>query len=171
MDQSLHHLLDKIRANPSEQDGLADIDAASLKNYVLSEWEIATAAEDWDPVWSLFGMLYNMEDGRSKADILNNLLVMPDHHHHQELMRKIQDLGHPSSVPYIGTMLESQYKTLRYSGSEDDVITKWFSHALADIGTPEAYAMIRKFALSPIPGIARGMRYRLRKIKRRIQML
>ena len=53
---------------------------------------------------------------------------------------------------------------LEYTASDDDVIAKWFSHALADINTPEAIEVIREFSKSANPGIAEEMNYRLEKI-------
>ncbi|MBB3120119.1 hypothetical protein [Pseudoduganella violacea] len=51
-----------------------------------------------------------------------------------------------------------------YTSSEPEVIAKWFSHALADIGTADAIALIRKFAGSPNAGVAKEMMYRLEKL-------
>lgn len=54
---------------------------------------------------------------------------------------------------------------LEYRCSENETITKWFSHALASIHTPEAIELINKFSHSDDPGVAKEMTYRLAKIK------
>ncbi|UUM26310.1 hypothetical protein NQU59_11410 [Acinetobacter colistiniresistens] len=65
----------------------------------------------------------------------------------------------------IAKVLEQCFKRFKYTASDDDgVITKWFSHALADIGTEEAIALIRQYAQSENEEIAWEMKYRLRKI-------
>ncbi|WP_223572502.1 hypothetical protein [Xanthomonas citri] len=51
-----------------------------------------------------------------------------------------------------------------YTCSEPGVIAKWFSHALADIYTPESIAVIEEFAKCSDPEIAEEMTYRLRRI-------
>ncbi|NHZ34926.1 hypothetical protein [Massilia rubra] len=163
MDKSQRTLLDTIRANLSERHQLAGIDADSLKNYILGEMQTDIASDE-DNWMSLDGMIGCIKDEHVKAYILNNLLIMPGHYHHQEITRKIQHLGHPSSIPCIRTMLENGFDTLQYTCSEDEVIAKWFSHALADIGTPASIALIREFASSPNEGIAAEMRYRLEQL-------
>lgn len=167
MDQSLRALLDHISVTPSDQNQLAGIDPHLVKQYIISETEAAIPKRDWERWCALLQMSYFIEDEQIQAETLGNLLLMPGHDRHQEITRDMQDLGHPASIPYIGKMLETQYAFLTYTCSEDQVITKWFSHALADIGTPEAIAMMCKFALSPNRGIARGMRYRLQRIRKR----
>lgn len=51
-----------------------------------------------------------------------------------------------------------------YTCSEPGVIAKWFSHALADIDTPESIAVIEESAKCSDPEIAEEMTYRLRRI-------
>lgn len=51
-----------------------------------------------------------------------------------------------------------------HTNSEQGVIAKWFSHALASIGTPEAIELIKEFAKCDDAGIAEEMNYRLRRL-------
>lgn len=51
-----------------------------------------------------------------------------------------------------------------YTGSDDEVIAKWFSHALAEIGTAEAIEVIKEFCADDNAGIAEEMRYRVKKL-------
>lgn len=163
MDKSLHALLDDADT-PAEQYAIAGISADGVKHYILSEMETAVAQRDGKAWYVLYGMACMIEDPHVRTDVFNHMLIMPGHTLHQEIAMQIQQLGDPSRIPFIGRILESQFDTLQYSCSEDASITKWFSHALAQIDTPDAFAMIRKYALSLNRGIARGMRYRLRRI-------
>ena len=73
-------------------------------------------------------------------------------------------LRSPSSIPYIRQVLAGGFLMLEYTCSEPGVIAKWFSHALADINTPEAISVIREFAGSSDPGVAEEMAYRLKRL-------
>ncbi|MCC8505261.1 hypothetical protein ACE8C3_04020, partial [Xanthomonas euvesicatoria pv. euvesicatoria] len=88
----------------------------------------------------------------------------PGHELHQEITREIQLLRRPSSVTYIRQVLANGFQMFEYTCSEPGVIAKWFSHALADIDTPESIAVIEEFAKCSDPEIAEEMTYRLRRI-------
>ncbi|QED27228.1 hypothetical protein FRD01_08225 [Microvenator marinus] len=96
-------------------------------------------------------------------DIKNQLLISPDHQRHQAVARGLQRIGHPDSIPYIETVFEQGFDFLAYTCSDHDVIAKWFSWLLFDIGTPEARALLVKLSNSQNPDIAREMTYRLSK--------
>lgn len=98
------------------------------------------------------------------ADILNQLLINPNHESHQYVTMLIQRLRKTSSIPYIKQVLESEFKYLDYTCSESEVIAKWFSHALAAIGTDEAINLIKEYTTSSNKGISNEMQYRLKKI-------
>lgn len=134
-----------------------------IKKNVLREMADAIAARDWQASHALLDFLRNMQDPEVKADLLNSLLLMPGHQLHQAITREIQLLRSPSSIPYIRHMLAGGFKLLEYTCSESGVIAKWFSHALADINTPESIAVIKEFAVSPDPDIAEEMASRLRR--------
>jgi LL-diaminopimelate aminotransferase len=95
----------------------------------------------------------------------NRLVLDTNHKKHQEIVKKIQHLKHPSSVPFLRKALENGFEIYQYTCSDDDVIAKWFSHALAAIGTDEAIQVIKDFSASENELIAKEMQYRLAKIK------
>lgn len=163
MDRKLRRLLDEHTNDVVKQYQLAGITPTTVKSYILGEMATAIAERNWE-VWNtLLAMADSVENQEVKADVLNNLLVMPGHELHQEVTMKIQILKSPSSVPYIQSILEGGFDFLAYTCSEDEVIAKWFSHALAKIGTPEAIELIKEFAVSGNAGIAKEMNYRLGK--------
>jgi HEAT repeat protein len=136
----------------------------TIKQKVLREMDAAIAEGNWQASCALLGLTRTIDDPETKADVLNSLLVMPGHKLHQEVAREIQELRSPSSVPYIRQVLSDGIHILEYTCSEPGVIAKWFSHALADINTPESIALIREFAGSSQSEVAEEMAYRLRRL-------
>ena len=108
---------------------------------ILDKILIAIAESDREAWDALFDVTCAIEDSEMKADVLNNLLVMPGHELHQQVAMEIQGLKSPSSVPYIRSVLANGFDYLAYTCSEDGTIAKWFSHALAEIGTPVQAAL------------------------------
>ncbi|MBX0289386.1 hypothetical protein K3G63_02995 [Hymenobacter sp. HSC-4F20] len=98
-------------------------------------------------------------------DLLHQLVLVPHHYQHQYIVRSLQLLGNPRSVPVLRTALETNFDYLAYTGSKRRVIAKWFSWALHDIGTPEAIQTMRQFAEIGKKGIRKEMRYRLGKLE------
>jgi hypothetical protein len=135
-----------------------------MKQEVMREMAEAIANGGWEATYAIFGRTLRIHDPDERAEVLNCLLVMSGHRLHQEVIRQIQLLRNPSSVPYIRKMLEDEFRMLEYTCSESAAIAKWFSHALADINTPESIALIREFAHSSDPGVADEMAYRLRRL-------
>lgn len=135
-----------------------------IKEKVLREMAAAIVENDWQATYDLLALTRSISDQEQKVDVFNNLLVMPGHELHQEVMREIQLLRSPSSVPYIRWVLEGGFQMFEYTCSEPGVIAKWFSHALADINTPESIAIIEEFAKSGEPEVAEEMAYRLRRV-------
>jgi hypothetical protein len=111
----------------------------------------------------LFDSVYNAVDATRYTDILNKLLVTPHHQRHQEIARTLQDIKAPSSIPFVENALASHFDYLSYTCSESGAIAKWFSWLLFEIGTPEAMAVIQKYAHDTDEGIRREMQYRLSK--------
>ena len=140
--------------------------AATIKEKILGDMVAAIAEHDWRATYELLSLARAIEDPEQRADVFNNLLLMPGHELHQEVTREIQKLRSPSSIPYLRKVLASGFPMLEYTCAEPEVIAKWFSHALADINTPEAIAVIREFASSNEPGVAEEMAYRLRRFDR-----
>lgn len=164
MDKKLRALLEDNWGNVSEQYELAGIGRDTVKDYILREMKMAAAENDWESSQTLLSMARSIVDKEVKADTFNHLLDMPGHYHHQEVTMEIQRLRNPSSVPYIRRRLEGGFKGLEYTNSEDAVIAKWFSHALAQIDTDQAIDLIEEFSRSENPGVAGEMKYRLSKI-------
>ena len=52
---------------------------------------------------------YNTGDVSPFIDILNQLLVTPNHHQHQGIAKTLQDLKNPSSIPFAEKALASGY--------------------------------------------------------------
>ncbi|ATS23516.1 hypothetical protein PK69_00540 [Xanthomonas phaseoli pv. phaseoli] len=138
--------------------------SAAIKEEVLREMATAIANNDWQATYDLFSLAQSIPDLEQKVDVFNRLLVMPGHELHQEVTREIQLLRSPSSVTYIRQVLANGFQTFQYTCSEPGVIAKWFSHALADIDTPQSIAVIEEFAKCSDPEIAEEMTYRLRRI-------
>jgi hypothetical protein len=133
----------------------------TVKQKILREMAVAIAESDWQASYALLDLARTIGDREQRADVLNNLLVMPGHELHQEVTREIQKLRSPSSVPYIRQVLANGFRMFDYTCSEPGVIAKWFSHALADINTPESIALIKEFTGSSDPEVAEEMAYRL----------
>ncbi len=138
--------------------------AVTIKEKVLREMAAAIVNNDWQATHDLLALTRSISDQEQKVDIFNNLLVMRGHELHQEVTREIQLLRSPASVPYIRRVLEDGFQMFEYTCSEPGVIAKWFSHALADINTPESIAVIEEFAKSGEPEVAEEMAYRLRRV-------
>ena len=96
-------------------------------------------------------------------DIKHQLLISPSHQRHQAVARGLQRIGHPDSIPYVEAVFEQGFDFLAYTCSDHDVIAKWFSWLLFDIGTPEARALLVRLSSSEDPDIAKEMTYRISK--------
>ncbi len=164
MDSALRQLLDDKLHDVPRLYQLAGVTPATIKRYILDGMAAAIDEADWDAWHTLLAMAGTIAHPQTRADVLNALLLMPGHELHQEVTRAIQELGSPLSVPCIRAVLEGGFDFLEYTCSDDNVIAKWFSHALASIGTPEAIELIKEYADSGNAGIASEMRYRLGKL-------
>ena len=125
----------------------------------------AIKEDDWDASSNWVYLTETIDDPDVRADVLNSLLMMPGHKHHQAVTMEIQQLRSPLSVPYIRQVLADGFQMFEYTCSEAGVIAKWFSHALASINTAESIALIKEYAGSNDPEIAEEMAYRLTRLK------
>lgn len=141
---------------------IAGIDADGLEDFIAGEMERGGA--DWDVGNLLLCMCCAMTDRAAKVRTLSRLLLIPTHRHHQEVTMEIQQMRDPGGIAAIRATLAKGFGDFAYTGSDDNVICKWFGHALWKIGTQEAIAVIREHADSPNPLIAQEMRYRLERI-------
>lgn len=113
---------------------------------------------------SLINLIYLCDDKTPFVDVLNELMLNPNHKSHQFVVKTLQHLKQPSSVKFIERALETDFKYLDYTASEPEVIAKWFSWALFSIGTEEAVNALKKYAQSNNAGIKKEMMYRLSKL-------
>ena len=134
-----------------------------IENIALSEMRKFIEKNDWQSINTLLVRIYTITDPATQANILNKILIMHGHEFHQEITKQLQNLAQPSSIPYIKQILENGFAFLDYTCSDDDMIAKWFSWALASIGTTAAIDIIEKFAQSENSAIAQEMQYRLKK--------
>lgn len=112
--------------------------------------------------------LYWLNENRKQLELeFNELLLNPSHYKHQKLLRYLQtDLKYESSIKYLRRLIEMDIEEFfEYSGSDVDTIIQWISWALVGIGTKEAYEVIMEYSTSGNEEIAKGMLYRLTKIK------
>jgi hypothetical protein len=136
-----------------------------LKQTILCEMAVAIEKDDWEASYDLVCLTQTIDDPEVRADVLNQLLVMPGHKHHQAVTMEIQQLRSPLSVPYIRQILAEGFQMFQYTCSEVGVIAKWFSHALASINTAESIAVIEEYAHANNPEIAEEMAYRLTRLR------
>ncbi|TDR42997.1 hypothetical protein DFR29_1071 [Tahibacter aquaticus] len=137
-------------------------DAALQK--LLGEMAAAVACLDREAAEQVLESVQTVEPESVRVDVLNQLLLMTGHELHQKVAWEIQQLGSPSSVPFIRQVLERGFEPFDYTFSESGVIAKWFSHALAAINTPESIALIREFTRSEDKEVAEEMAYRLERL-------
>jgi hypothetical protein len=135
------------------------IDLRKDKKYVIDALRNAKTTQ----LDATIDLMYLSGIDEEFVDVLNELLLNPHHHRHQFVVRCIQNIKHTSSVPFLKKALAMGFDSLAYTGSESATIAKWFSWALAAIGTQEAKDVLTEFAKSTDEGIQKEMRYRLEK--------
>lgn len=133
-------------------------------SYLIDLFHTAIQENDEDTAELLIGVVFRLDNQSIKVAALNEFLLRDGHFSHQMIAKELQDIGHPSSVVIIAKILEQDFKRFEYTASDDGVIAKWFSHALADIGSAEAFELLRKYAKSENREIANEIQYRLRRI-------
>lgn len=141
------------------------VDIRKSKGYVISEVRNAMAKGDTEQLERAIFLIWLSGVDKDFVDILNELVINPNHRSHQVVAMAIQDVKSPSSVPFIKKALQSNFDYLQYTCSESGAIAKWFSWALYSIGTKEAIDLLKEYAKSEDDGIRKEMNYRLSKIK------
>lgn len=125
--------------------------------------QIAIQKQNHELLEEVIELFWNFEPKNLIEEEFNQLLLTPNHYQHQYLTKFLQDvLRFESSVSVIDQILMQGFEYMNHY-SEDGVIAKWFSHALMDIGTPEAITVLKKHAESSNPEIRQEMQYRLLK--------
>lgn len=128
--------------------------------------EITNAIETKDPseIQIKLALIWLSGNITKYVDILNGLLINPNHRNHQLIAKKLQDYApSPTTVPFVRKALESNFEYLAYTCSDSGTIAKWFSWLLYSIGTTEAIELMKEYSNSSDEGIRKEMLYRLKK--------
>jgi hypothetical protein len=142
------------------------VDVRSDKNFIRVEMEAAIQSAQQDRIQMTIPLIWFSADIPSFVDLLNRLLINPNHRSHQVIAKTLQDIApSPTTVPFVRKALETNFDYLAYTCSDSDVIAKWFSWLLYSIGTNEAIALMKEYSNSANEGIANEMRYRLSKVR------
>jgi hypothetical protein len=142
--------------------------SVNIKNdtgFVKTEVRKAIETSDPDEIQMTLVLIWLSGDISKYVDILNELLINPNHRSHQQIAKNLQDdAPRPTSVPFVRKALESNFDYLEYTCSDSGAIAKWFSWLLYSIGTTEAIDLMREYSNSSNEGIRNEMLYRLKKI-------
>jgi hypothetical protein len=140
------------------------VDIRNDTDFVRTEMQNAIATSDTDEIQMTLNLIWLSGDISKYVDILNELLINPNHRSHQEIAKTLQDYApSPSTVPFVRKVLESNFDYLEYTCSDSDAIAKWFSWLLCSIGTTEAIDLMKEYSNSSDEGIRNEMLYRLKK--------
>lgn len=162
-------ILDWLNGRKSNEDLLSSfpVNYKDKTNYLMSEVESAIENSETDDIRLLAEFICRLpENDSGLIDVLHKLLLNPNHLSHQYILLKLQKLANPKSVPFIRKALETNFDYIPYTGSDLDAIAKWFSWALASIGTDEAIDLIREYSNSEDEDIRKEMSYRLKRIEK-----
>lgn len=141
------------------------VDIKSDTDFVKTEMINAIATSDPDEIQMTLALIWLSGDISKYVDILNELLINPNHRSHQLIAKTLQDEApSPSTVPFVRKALESNFDYLEYTCSDSDAIAKWFSWLLYSIGTTEAIDLMKEYSNSSDEGIRNEMLYRLKKV-------
>ena len=160
-------LIDWESGKISKEEFLAafPVDIRRDKNYVVSEVEKAVKTGETEELELAINLIWLSDNEADFIDLLHNLLLNPNHRSHQYILKSLQDLRNPKSVPFIKKALKTNFDYIPYTGSDSYGIAKWFSWALATIGTNEAIDLIKEYSHSEDEGIREEMLYRLKRIE------
>jgi hypothetical protein len=141
------------------------VDIKKDTDFVRAEMNNVIATSDPDEIQMTLGLIWLSGDIPKFVDILNELLINPNHRSHQVIAKNLQDdAPSATTVPFVRKALESKFGYLEYTYSESNVIAKWFSWLLYSIGTAEAIDLMKEYSNSTDEGVANEMRYRLKKV-------
>lgn len=142
------------------------IDLKTNPDFVRREVVAAIETANSEEIEVTILLIWVSDDISTYVDLLNELLINPNHRRHQLIAKTLQDHApHPSTVPFVRKALESDFDYLQYTCSEPRVIAKWFSWLLYSIGNKEAIWLMKEFSSSNNRAIAKEMSYRLRNIQ------
>jgi hypothetical protein len=133
-------------------------------NFIKTELREAIQSGDRERIQLTIGLIWLSTELAEFVDLLNELLINPNHHSHQQIAKALQDFApSPTTVPFVRKALETNFDYLKYTCSGSDSIAKWFSWLLYAIGTDEAIDLMKEYSNSTNEGIANEMRHRLKK--------
>jgi len=141
------------------------IEPSKRSSFLLNYFRSAIEAGDKGRVYLALEVALQSE-GTETAVCLCEMLLVREHDRHQELVRELQLMAEPSAVPYLVKALNSNLSHMvEYNGSGSGVVAKWFSHALLDIGTPEAIEALKALSVHSDTEVRDEMAYRLTKLE------
>jgi len=132
--------------------------------FVRKEMFAAIDSAEAEEIGMTLPLIWLSGDIDKYIDILNELLINPNHRKHQEIAKGLQDYPSPTTVSFVRKALESNFDYLEYTCSESNAIAKWFSWLLYSIGTTEAIELMKEYSNSNDEGIRNEMLYRLKKV-------
>lgn len=131
----------------------------------MIDWSVLES-DDLDAADEAVEALLNTPTTPESLEPLHRLVTHPGHRCHQRVILKLQRMRDPSSAPVLRAALADGFERYAYTCSEDGVIAKWFSWAMAEIGSAEAIAVLHEFACSENSEIREQMKYRLAKLSK-----
>ena len=141
------------------------IDIKSNVDFVRQEIKTAIESAGPEEIQMTLNLVWLSGDISKYVDLLNELLINPNHRNHQQIAKALQDLApSPTTVPFVRKALETNFDYLEYTCSDSDAIAKWFSWLLYSIGTTEAIDLMKEYSHSADEGIRNEMLYRLKKV-------
>jgi hypothetical protein len=142
------------------------VDLKSDNEFIKTEMQAAIESAETDRIQMTIPLIWFSADISNFVDLLNQLLINPNHRSHQQIAKNLQDIApSPTTVPFVRKALERNFDYLEYTCSDSDAIAKWFSWLLYSIGTEEAIDLMKEYSNSTDEGIANEMRYRLTKVQ------
>jgi len=135
-------------------------------DFIRSELQTAIKRGEPDDIQMIISLIWLTGKSSEFLDLLNELLINPNHRNHQQIAKALQDIASPTTIPFVRKALESNFDYVEYTCSESGVIAKWFSWLLSSIGNKDAINLIEEFSSSSNEGIRNEMLYRLRKLER-----
>jgi hypothetical protein len=133
--------------------------------YIVAEMQAAIQSADPEEINRALLLIWLSGNVAAFTDLLNELLLNPNHNQHQVIAKNLQSIKSPSTIPFVERVLATHFDYLAYTCSESGAIAKWFSWLLYEIGTPEAIAVLKRYATDPDEGIQKEMLYRLERVR------
>lgn len=156
--------LDYGKVSPDSVLKQFSVNLKSDNDFIRNEIESAIQSADTERIQITIPLVWLSADISKFIDLLNELLINPNHRSHQIIAKSLQDdAPSPTTVPFVRKALETNFDYLEYTCSDSAAIAKWFSWLLYSIGTDEAINLMKEYSNATDEGIANEMRYRLKK--------